>query len=133
MVCEPEAQEDIATLLGVQATAVGPLQYADRTSTCRYAYPNGRFTLAVQDLPDDAATTAAFESLAARLGRVDQLDLGGPATAFTTSAGSVVMRKDTKVLLVDVTDLPASFGNPTVPRAQAALLITKAVLGCWTG
>lgn len=133
MVCEPEAQDDIAVVLGVQPTTVGPFQYADGSSTCRYTYPQAGFTLVVQDLPDPAATTAAFEALAGQLGRVGQLDLTGPGSAFTTTGGSMVLRKDTKVLLVDVTDLPATFGNPAVPRAQAALLITKAVLGCWTG
>jgi hypothetical protein len=36
-------------------------------------------------------------------------------------------------MLVDVTALPATFGNPPSPRADAARLIMKAVLGCWTG
>ena len=131
LVCEPEAQEDIALQLGVDAATVGPPQYANSTSTCRYAYPQGGFTLSVQDLPDAPATTRAYDALGAKMGRVQNIDLG-PAKAFTTSNGSVVMQKDTKVLLVDVTDLPDPFGKPPVPRPQAALLITKAVLGCWT-
>ena len=44
-----------------------------------------------------------------------------------------MLRKDTKVMLVDVTGLPATFGNPPAPRADAARLIMKAVLNCWTG
>jgi hypothetical protein len=44
-----------------------------------------------------------------------------------------VLRKDQKVMLVDVTGLPATFGSPPSSRADAARLIMKAVLGCWTG
>jgi hypothetical protein len=130
MVCEPEARQDIAVALGVDATAVGPLRFADRTTTCRYAYPQGAFDLTVQDLPDDATTTAVYDELGRRGGRVQQFDLG-VAQAFTTTNGSVVLRKDTKVMLVDVADLPDPFGRPPVPRGQAALLVTKAILGCW--
>lgn len=132
MVCEKEAQDDIGTLLGVNPTQVGPVQYANHVTSCRYTYTDGTFDLSVQDLPDDPATVAAYDALGAHRGRVQNLDLPG-ASAFTTSDGSVVLRKDTKVMLVDVTGLPATFGQPPVSRADAALLVTKAVLGCWTG
>ena len=132
MVCEPEAQEDIEELVGVEATQVGPLGYANHTSTCRYVYPNGSFMLIVQDLSNDITTTRAYDALAAQRGKVDTIDLPD-AQAFSTTDGSVVMRKDFKVLLVDIKQLPATFGNPPVPRADSARLIMKAVLGCWTG
>lgn len=132
MLCEDEGQEDIALALGVDPTSVGPLTYADHTTTCRYAYPNGSFTLVVQDLSDDLSTTKAYEALAAKLGRTQTLDLPG-AQAFLTTGGSAVLRKDFKVLLVDATGLPATFGQPPVPRVSAAQLVMKAALGCWTG
>jgi hypothetical protein len=132
MVCQPEAQADIQDLVGVVPTQVGPLQYANHVSTCRYAYPDGSFLLIVQDLPNDLTTTDAFEALAGKLGRVDAIDLPG-ADAFTTTDGSIVLRKDQKVMLVDVTGLPATFGSPPSPRADVGRLIMKAVLGCWTG
>ncbi len=132
MVCQPEAQADIEDLVGVQPTQVGPLQYTNHVSTCRYAYANGSFLLIVQDLPNDLTTTDAFDALAGKLGRVDAIDLPD-ANAFSTTDGSIVLRKDTKVMLVDVTGLPTTFGSPPSPRADAARLIMKAVLGCWTG
>lgn len=131
LVCQPEAQEDIEELIGVEPTKVGPLAYADHVATCRYAYPNGAFTLSVQDLPDDITTTRAYEALAAKLGKLDSIDLPD-ADAFSTTDGSVVLRKDTKVMLVDVAQLPATFGDPPTPRADTARLVMKAVLGCWT-
>jgi hypothetical protein len=36
-------------------------------------------------------------------------------------------------MLVDVTGLPATFGDPPSSRGNTALLIMKAVLNCWTG
>jgi hypothetical protein len=132
MVCAPEAQQDIQDLIGVVPTAVGPIQYANHTSTCRYAYANGAFTLVVQDLPNDITTTKTYEALAGRLGKIDSIDLPD-AQAFTTNDGSIVLRRDTKVMLVDVTQLPGTFGSPPSPRADAARLIMKAVLNCWVG
>jgi hypothetical protein len=132
MVCAPEAQQDIQDLIGVVPTAVGPIQYANHTSTCRYAYPNGAFTLVVQDLPNDITTTKTYEALAGKLGKIDSIDLPD-AQAFTTNDGSIVLRRDTKVMLVDVTQLPGTFGSPPSPRGDAARLIMKAVLNCWVG
>ena len=132
MVCQPEAQADIQDLIGLVPTRVGPIQYANHVTTCRYAYADGSFTLIVQDLPNDLTTTDAFNALAGKLGRVDSIDLPD-ANAFSTTDGSIVLRKDTKVMLVDVTGLPATFGSPPSSRADAARLIMKAVLGCWTG
>jgi hypothetical protein len=132
MVCAPEAQQDIQDLIGVVPTAVGPIQYANHTSTCRYAYANGAFTLVVQDLPNDITTTRTYEALAGKLGKIDSIDLPD-AQAFTTNDGSIVLRRDTKVMLVDVAQLPGTFGSPPSPRADAARLIMKAVLNCWVG
>jgi hypothetical protein len=132
MVCAPEAQQDIQDLIGVVPTAVGPIQYANHTSTCRYAYANGAFTLVVQDLPNDITTTRTYEALAGTLGKIDSIDLPD-AQAFTTNDGSIVLRRDTKVMLVDVAQLPGTFGSPPSPRADAARLIMKAVLNCWVG
>jgi hypothetical protein len=132
MVCQPEAQQDIQDIIGVVPTAVGPIQYVNHTSTCRYAYPNGAFTLVVQDLPNDITTARTYEALAGKLGRVDKIDLPD-AEAYTTNDGSIVLRRDTKVMLVDVTQLPGTFGNPPSPRGDAARLIMKAVLNCWVG
>lgn len=133
MLCSDEAKEDIALALGVDPTSVGPLKYADHTTTCRYAYPNGSFTLVVQDLNDALSTTRAYEAYATKLGRTQTYDLEPGVEAFLTAGGSAVLRKDYKVLLVDVGALPATFGLPPVDRASAAQLVMKAALGCWTG
>lgn len=130
MVCQPEAQQEVQDLIGVAPTKVGPIQYADHTSTCRYDYANGSFALVVQDLPNELVTTNTYEALADKLGRVDRIALPD-ADAFSTTNGSVVLRRDTKVMLVDVAQLPATFGEPPSKRTDAARLIMKAVLNCW--
>ena len=42
------------------------------------------------------------------------------------------MRKDYKVLLVDVAGIPADF-VPSMTRSDVALNIGVAIMGCWTG
>ena len=52
---------------------------------------------------------------------------------FITSDDTSVVRKDNKVLVVDVTKLSAQFGEPLRSRADASQSIAVALLGCWTG
>ena len=133
MVCQPEAQQDIQDLIGVVPTAVGP----DPVRQPHLDVPlrlrrTARSPSSCEDLPNDITTTRTYEALAGKLGRVEKIDLPD-AEAYTTNDGSIVLRRDTKVMLVDVTQLPGTFGNPPSPRGDAARLIMKAVLNCWVG
>jgi hypothetical protein len=132
MVCESEAQSELATALGVTQTQVTTPTWVDHTYTCTYVYPNGSFTLQVKELDSAALTTGYFNSLAALMGRQPtRLALAGGA--FVTTNGSVVARKDWKVLLVDVTHLPASFGQPPQDQKDNAISIAATILSCWSG
>jgi hypothetical protein len=53
--------------------------------------------------------------------------------AFSTKNGSVVVRKDWKVLLVDISGLPSQFGEPLSPRGDIAATVADVILGCWAG
>ena len=53
--------------------------------------------------------------------------------AFRTSGGDVVVRKDWKVLLVDVSALPSQFGVPSTSATDVAYTVADVVLGCWDG
>jgi hypothetical protein len=87
--------------------------------------------LSVKDLPDNAATDAYYTARHdATAAAVPLPELGYPA--FATSDGSVYLRKDAKVLHVDVTGLPVEFGQPPHPRSQAALAVAATLLHCWT-
>ena len=58
---------------------------------------------------------------------------GATSAAFATKDGSVYVRKDFKVLKVDVSKLPASVGKTPISRADAAVSVAQLIMGCWTG
>jgi hypothetical protein len=132
MICAPEAQKDVAKFLGQATTAVTAPTWVDHVYSCRYAYANAAITLSVKELSNKSQTTAFFSSLAAQLGVRQRLkDLG--QGAFVTSNGSLVLRKDYKVLLVDTWGVPRAFGVPPQPKKDIAIGVALTILGCWTG
>ena len=131
MVCTAEAQHEIAGALGVTAVVETPT-WSDHLYSCRYTYPDGSFTLSVKELSSWSQTFAYFRGLASQLRKtvlVPNLGQGG----YETRDGSVAVRKDWKVLLVNISDLPAQFGVPPTPVANVALTIAYVILGCWSG
>jgi hypothetical protein len=131
MICSTEAQTEIAASLGVQATVSKPT-WIDHVYSCKYAYPTGVITLSVKELDTAAQTTQEYNAFAAQLGRrPDAVSFG--QGAFLTTNGSVIVRKDFKVLHVDVSKIPQRFGNPLQDRSNVALSIAAAVMSCWTG
>jgi hypothetical protein len=129
MVCEQEAQNDIAIRIGVTVNQpVVPL-WSDDAYSCRYSYPSGSFVLSVKEFPDLAGATTYLDSV--RVPRTAVSGLGD--AAFTVSDGSVFVRKDTKVLHVDAGALPDPFGRPPVSRAEVARGIATVIMGCWSG
>ena len=129
MICADEAQEDIAATLGVKPTRVSTPTWNERLYSCQYEYADGVISLSVKELPDADATTRYFEQLAKDRGqRPDGLSLG--EGAFTTPT-QVVVRKDTMVLDVDVSGLPAQFGQPLRSSADVKLAVAETIMGCW--
>jgi hypothetical protein len=53
--------------------------------------------------------------------------------AFQATDGSVVVRKDWKVLVVDSSGLPGQFGVPATSSGNVALRVSYQILGCWAG
>jgi hypothetical protein len=131
MVCQQKAQAELAEVLGVKAVVQNPT-WADHLYSCRYQYPNGSMVLSVKELSSWAQTKAYFSMLATALGDTGKLGNLGQG-AFSTSNGSVVVRKDWKVLLVDITGLPAQFGVPPTTKADIADSVSDVILGCWAG
>ena len=132
MVCAPEAQRELTSALGVTATMVTTPTWTDHVYSCRYVYPNGAIVVSVKELSSAAETTAYFTSLRAQFGESERLK-GVAQGAFVTSNGSLVLRKDYKVLFVDISGLPVPFGSGFTTRAQVAVGVGVTVLGCWTG
>jgi hypothetical protein len=131
MICAHEAREDLAGVLAEKPTTVTPPTWVDHLYSCNYVYPEGTVTLSVKELDDAAHTTTYFDGLASDLGRLPkriQLAQG----SFETPNGSIVVRKDNKVLLVDVTKLPAGFNRPALDAFDVSSAIAVTILGCWT-
>jgi hypothetical protein len=133
MICSGEAQKDIAAALGgVRPTAVSTPTWTGDVYACSYLYTSGAVALSVKELGTKQATSSYVAALARVLGRrADKLPLG--QGAFWTTNGSVVVRKDTKVLLVDTSHLNAGLGVPAEKPSDAAANIAATILGCWTG
>jgi hypothetical protein len=99
MVCQSEARADIASALGETATVSSPT-WRDHVYSCDYRYRTGSMKLSIKELSSWTQTTDYFNGLATELGKTRVLQGLGQG-AFQTTDGSVVVRKDWKVLLVD--------------------------------
>jgi hypothetical protein len=132
MVCAKEAQAELGSGLGVTPVQVTTPTWADHVYACEYVYATGALTLSVKELDSARQTTAYYEAFAARLGRrPGRLAVG--QGAYITTDGSVVVRKDWKVMLVDVSRLPSPFGQPPQTPADTALTVAATILSCWSG
>ena len=132
MICAAEAQKDIAQGLGVTATRVTPPTWVDHVYSCQYVYPNGAITLSVKELSTVDETKAYFDQLGVTLGRrPGSVALG--QGAFHSTNGSIVVRKDYKVLEIDVSQLPKRFGKFNLTPDLVALNVGEVVMGCWVG
>jgi hypothetical protein len=136
MICATEAAKEIEDA-ATGVPTIKPLKPVWDKNThiysCDYVYPHGAvMNLSVKEMSSPEETTAYFNELAQKLGKVrDQYSIG--QGAFTTKNGDLVVRKDYKVLLVDVSKLPASFGVPPDTRANVAQNVGGAIMSCWTG
>lgn len=131
MVCQKEAQEKINEVLGVEADVLTPT-WTGHLYSCVYKYPNGSFVMSVKELSSWAQTLAYFHGLQKTLGDTGSLGNLGQG-AFTTKDGSVVVRKDWKILYVAIAGLPSEFGRPPTSSADVAYTVADLILGCWDG
>jgi hypothetical protein len=134
-VCSKEAQREMASALG-EAAHVSTPTWVDNRYACTYDYPTstpaGSFEVSVKELSNWSETTAYYDALASRLGKARDLESLGQA-AFQTTDGSVVVRKDWKVLLVDDTGVPPQFGVPPTSASAVTFTVADVILGCWAG
>jgi hypothetical protein len=132
MICEEDVRDEVFDIVGLKPSQ--PLQptWKDHVYSCKYVYPNGAMTLSVKELADKDQTDAYFASLATSLGKTKDIKFLGQG-AFATKSGSVVVRKDYKVLTVDVSKVPAEFGTPPDKRSNVAINIGSEIMNCWTG
>jgi hypothetical protein len=133
MICG-EAKEEIAqSAIGVDTVRPLAPKWANHLYSCDYVYKGAvKMTLSVKEMSSVAETTAYYDALGRRLGRGARLEGLGEG-AYQTTEGSVVVRKDYRVLLVDVSHLPAKFGQPPAAPIDVAISVATTVMGCWTG
>ncbi len=131
MVCASKAANEIDATLGETAVVSQPT-WVNHLYSCVYRYHTGQMVLSVKELSGWPQTLDYFKSLGVELKRDRTLYNLGQG-AFQTEDGSVVVRKDWKVLTVDVAGLPAEFGSPAALSSNAALTVAGAILGCWHG
>jgi hypothetical protein len=132
MVCADDAQHEIAEALGLKAMRISTPTWVDHLYSCRYEYATGAFTLSVKELSSWAQTLTYFHALGGRFGDARSLANLGQG-AFSETDGTVVVRKDWKVLTVDITGLPAQFGVPPTSSSDIAVTVADVILGCWAG
>jgi hypothetical protein len=70
--------------------------------------------------------------LAHRMGRTKSIRNLGQG-AYQTNGGWVVVRKDRKILTVDISRLPAQFGVPPTSRSDVGVPVADVILACWAG
>jgi hypothetical protein len=132
MVCNSEAQREIAEALGLEAVKISTPTWVDHVYSCRYEYNTGVFSLSVKELSSWDQTLGYFHGLANQFGSTGSLSNLGQ-DAFSETDGSVVVRKDWKVLTVDITGLPDQFGVPPTSSGDIAVTVADVILGCWAG
>ena len=132
MVCSHEAQGEIARALG-EAAQIEPPTWADHVYACRLLYAGNAFVaLSVKELSSWTQTDTYYSMLKTQLGNTGSINGLGQG-AFQAPNGDVVVRKDWKILTVDIRGLPAQFGVPPTPAADVAVTVADVILGCWAG
>ena len=100
--------------------------------SCRYTYPTGSMQLSVKELSNWTQTKTYFRSLERHMGKAQVINGIGQA-AVQTSDGSMIVRKDWKVLLVNSAGLPPRFGQPPTNSRAVGQAVAEVILGCWHG
>jgi hypothetical protein len=132
MICKPEAVREIAAALGAQTSQPPTPTWANRLYSCRYTYPTGTMVLSIKELPDDATTSAYYTAAQNSLPGHTTIQVLGQS-GFVGPDGSTYVRKDFKVLRIDVSALPDHFGQPPHTRPNVAFAVAAVIMSCWTG
>ena len=131
MVCTEKTAGEIAQVVAANAS-VTPPTWADHLYSCGYHYREGTMVLSVKELSSWTQTYAYFDELAKTLHKTTPVQGLGQG-AFVVGDGSVVVRKDWKILLVNISGLHGMVGSPPSSRNTVALDAAAVILGCWSG
>lgn len=131
MVCQQKAVGEIDEAIG-ETAFVTHRSWVDHNYSCDYRFSSGNMILSVKELSSWAQTMSYFNTLSETLGKKTVLyDLG--QGGFQAPDGSVVVRKDWKILDVNPVGLPSQFGSPPTTAGDVAATVAFVILGCWHG
>lgn len=132
MICADETRDNITTVLSTAPDPHPRSSWTGGTYTCTYRLPMGAIVLSVHESADAAA--AESYTVAQRRTMPGAKDLTGlTRTAFGTTDGVVVLRKDNDTLRVDTSALRQQSDKLYAHRATFAYEIAAVIMGCWTG
>ena len=130
LICSDEAGADIEKSIGISTTQPVTPSFEQQVYSCRYIYDGGTMVLSVREYADKAATDTGWAADRTSAAPATDLPAIGDA-AFAGPDGSVFVRKDAKVLHVDVSGLPPRFGIPSRTKAGIAQIIAVVIMNCW--
>lgn len=139
MVCGDQPMDRLTAILKLDKAPHTVSDWADSTFTCTYhldqaspAVP-GSLDISVQEARDQATALEYFDAMQALATDATPIDglanLGFPA--YETADGKAVFQKDSFVLTVDASGLPAAVGPDAVTRNALAYQLATTILACW--
>ena len=133
MVCGDQPMDRLTSILNLNAKPHTVNNWADSTFTCTYHLTEGALEISVREANDQASARTYFDAMQALAKDAKPIkglaNLGFPA--YETTDGSAVFQKDSFVLQVDATDLPATLGQESITRNALAYQLSTTILACW--
>jgi hypothetical protein len=133
MVCGDQPKERLRAILDLDSDPHTINNWADSTFTCTYHLAEGALVISVQDATDQASARKYFDAMQALAKDAAPIqglaNLGFPA--YETDDGSAVFQKDSFVLKVDASALPATLAPDNITRNALAYQLSTTILACW--
>ena len=133
MVCGDQPMDRLTSILNLGAKPHTVSNWADSTFTCTYHLAEGALDISVREAADQASARTYFDAMQALAKEAKPIqglaNLGFPA--YETADGSAVFQKDSFVLQVDASDLPATLGPESITRNALAYQLSTTILACW--
>jgi hypothetical protein len=133
MVCGDQPMDRLTAILDLKQAPHTINDWADSTFTCTYHLDEGDLVISVKEAQNKATALTYFDAMQALAKDAKPIEglanLGFPA--YETADGSAVFQKDSFILHVDATDLPATLGPDDITRNALAYQLSTTILACW--
>lgn len=133
MVCGDQPMDRLTSILDLDSKPHTVNNWADSTFTCTYHLKEGALEISVREAKDQASALTYFDAMQALAKDAKPIkglaNLGFPA--YETADGSAVFQKDSFILQVDASDLPATLGPESISRNALAYQLSSTILACW--